>query len=266
MAKLKLPFKPNILETLNGTKTGKLYEFIQQLKTKRNPRIAWYPSAGDDFRGVLYLSKEYSAFNPATEIEPEPPDIFLFTDYFPWTDSKFLDTNIIYRDGRTSIEIKHIEELPKLNLERHPEIVEKIEPNHATNRVVYMELEVKSSVLKDFTNPVKVIYAFVENEAFYCDLLQKHQPHISHLIHVRYGGGLGGGGYASGRWLQSVLEKIGCEIYVNDNETSYKDGDRFFMKKCQIHSIERFDYPIIRTIPQDYWSYHGPVCWSKIKE
>ena len=71
-----------LLTELNGSKKGALKKFIDTFKGE--PRIAWYPSAGVDFRALLYLSPQYAASDPVDVEEPQTPDIFLFTDYFPW--------------------------------------------------------------------------------------------------------------------------------------------------------------------------------------
>jgi hypothetical protein len=42
-----------LLEHLNGNKAGQLNNFLDNFEGE--PRIAWYPSAGEDFRALLYL-------------------------------------------------------------------------------------------------------------------------------------------------------------------------------------------------------------------
>ena len=63
-----------LLLSLNGEKKGELQKFLN--KNKKEPRIAWYPSAGQGFRALLYLDPSYSQINPASESEPKSPDIF----------------------------------------------------------------------------------------------------------------------------------------------------------------------------------------------
>jgi len=46
------------LKELNGDRKGKFAGVIRDLPD--SPRIAWYPSAGVDFRDLLYLSSQYS--------------------------------------------------------------------------------------------------------------------------------------------------------------------------------------------------------------
>ena len=77
-----------LLINLNGNKTGQLKKLLDNFEGE--PRIAWYPSAGEDFRPLLYLHPKFSNLNRGIRQEPQTPDLFIFTDYFPWKSSKFL--------------------------------------------------------------------------------------------------------------------------------------------------------------------------------
>ena len=46
-----------LLLNLNGNKTGQLKKFLDVFEGE--PRIAWYPSAGEDFRPLLYLHPKF---------------------------------------------------------------------------------------------------------------------------------------------------------------------------------------------------------------
>ena len=181
------------LYELNGNKNGEFKKFLDNFEGE--PRIAWYPSAGEDFRSLLFLHPSYSKINPSIEIEPPAPDLFLFTDYFPWNNSRFLDSRFIYSDDRTMVIVESMEELPVLNLPLHKEIVG-FPKGLATDRIVFLKIKIDSVKLGIIYYPV--LYAFAENEAFFCDKLMPCNATISHIIHVRYGGGCGGGGYSSG--------------------------------------------------------------------
>ncbi|MDR1654359.1 MAG: hypothetical protein LBR96_00065, partial [Treponema sp.] len=62
-----------LLYNLNGNAKGKFKEYLDGFAEK--PRIAWYPSAGEDFRALLYLSPNFSE-NLNKEKLPESPDLF----------------------------------------------------------------------------------------------------------------------------------------------------------------------------------------------
>lgn len=250
-----------LLLELNGGRNGLLKSFINGLG--HEPRICWYPSAGEDFRSLLYLNKKYtSEINPSFEEEPLPPDLFVFTDYFPWTNSTFLDNRTIYFDGRTSIFIKDFEELPKNNLKLHDESVIFPEGSVATGRTVFMTIEIVSDKLGKITCPV--LYCFAENETFYREKIKPHKGVMTHVIHVRYGGGLGGGGKTSGAWIVNALEELGCEVFITDNHHYFQDGDYFTLQYCNLPETVNVSLREIRMIESEKWSDHGDVVFYKV--
>ena len=154
-----------LLSNLNGANTGLLNQFLNEFIGE--PRIAWYPSAGEDFRALVYLHPNFSQLHPATAQEPRPPDLFLFTDYYPWSNSNFLDNTTIYEDERTTVFIESMEELPRLNLKLHDELVSFPEGSIKTDRAFFLKIQITSNLLGNITFPV--LYAFAENETFYSE-------------------------------------------------------------------------------------------------
>ena len=249
------------LSDLNGNKNGEFKKFLEEFKGE--PRIAWYPSAGEDFRALLYLQPIFSKLHRIEIQEPQSPDLFLFTDYYPWQQSTFLDNRTIYSDHRTTVFIESIEELPRLNLQLHKELVEFPEGSKATDKALFLKIRIDSTQLGSITFPV--IYAFAENETFYCEKIIPNKATISHIIHVRYGGGVSGGGYASGVWLQNVLEKLECELFISDDHYSLQSGDLYALELCP--SIPKDSNAIltpIRVIPSRLWSGNGDVSFNLV--
>jgi len=219
-----------LLSALNGNNKGQLKKFLDDFKGE--PRIAWYPSSGKDFRPLLYLHPNFSQIFPVSVKEPPPPDLFIFTDYYPWEDCSFLDNRTIYKDTRTTVFIESIEELPRLNLTLHDEIVQFPKGSTLTDRAVFLRISINSGRLGNITYPV--IYAFAENETFCCNKLIPNKATISHIIHVRYGGGCGGGGHAKGAWLLNVLKKLNCELFITDGRLYWGTGDKFALEFCSV--------------------------------
>jgi hypothetical protein len=210
----------------------------------------------------LYLSTEYANQDPV-EHEPAAPDLFIFSDYFPWENDNFLDDTLIYQDEHTTIQIEKIEELPRLNLELHPEIVDFPAGSIATDRLIFIEVKVKSDVLGEFKFPV--LYAFAENEAFYCKKLAPNNAVISHIIHVRYGGGPFGGSKASGIWLKHVLCKLKTEVFISDDHFAWQSGDKYALEMCsEIPAICDAEFTEFRKVTGILWSNHGDVKWYKV--
>jgi hypothetical protein len=250
-----------LLYGLNGEKTGALRKWLDSFKGE--PHIAWYPSAGEDFRDLLYLNPKYSEINPPSNPEPPPPDIFLHTDYFPGSSPRFLNNQVIRPDKRTTITIKSIEELPCCNLPLDSEIVS-LQGSIATGRVVFLEVDVQSNVLGNFSCPV--VYAFVENAAFCAEKILPQQGRISHVIHVRYGGGTGGGN-STGIWLLNIFTKVKCEVFVSDGALNRQSGDDRVYKLYPALRGKEDNSPLkqIRKLWGESWSDYGDVTWNTLK-
>jgi len=246
---------------LNGPNNGYFRKFIDNFNGE--PRIAWYPSAGTDFKSLIYLHPKYSEINPALGVDPAPPEMFLFTDYYLSYFLEFINKPLIFSDSRTSISIEHIEWLPNLNLPLHREVIVFSEGSAFTDKAVFLMIKIKSNIFGESTIPV--IYAFAENEAFYCKKLAPTKVAISHIIHVRYGSGFGGG-RASGVWLLHVLKKLNCEVFITDNHHQWQRGDLFTLNYCsEIPPRSDASLMPIRLIPGYRWSNHGNVTWNIVR-
>lgn len=102
--------------------------------------------------------------------------------------------------------ISDMEELPRLDLPLDHEILESIDTSvEYVGKVAFMNVTFRHGSSRAITFPV--IYALCENEAFCSKVLLENKAELSHIVHVRYGGGCGGG-YASGAWLLVVLENV----------------------------------------------------------
>jgi hypothetical protein len=250
-----------LLNNLNGNRRGLFKQFLDSFSG--NPRIAWYPSAGEDFRALMYLNDAFSRREPCKGIEPAAPDLFLYTDYFPWTFSQFLRTPILYRDERTTIEIIDMERLPNVNLPLHEELVHFPEGGDFNDQALFMYVRVRSSVFGEFVRPV--LYVFAENETFYAAKMRRFQAQISHVIHVRYGGGYGGGGNSAGAWLLNVLKDLHCELFITDGHHHWQNGDDFALTLCpEIPREVNVELKRIRQIHEMRWSSHGHVSWNLV--
>ena len=249
-----------LLKQLKGEKNGLLKKYIDKLD--HTPNIAWYPSAGQDFRALMYLSREYSGYNKASEEETCFPELFIFSDYFPWDGSNFLDSKLIYEDTRTKVEILDIELLPDLNLPYDSEIIAFKPITKTKNRAVFMNVKVTSHRLGVLVRPV--IYCFAVNEAFCSLVLLKNDAEISHLVHVRYGEGFGGS-CSTGYWLRNILKKMKIKIYISRNGYHVEGGD---IAALRLYPNLRGSIPSlrpIRTITYRFWSGYGNLDWNIIE-
>ncbi len=252
-----------LLINLNGNKKGLFHKWLNNFDG--DPRIAWYPSSGTDFRDLMYLHSEFAKQNPASQPDPQEPDIFLHTDYFPWKRSKFLDTPEIYRDDRTRITVKAIEELDRCDLTLDDQLVDSPKGSVATGRVIFLEVEVSSTVLGNYSYPV--VYAFVDNASFCAKKMLPINARCSHIVHVRFGGGLGGGGKSTGVWLLNVLQKLHCDVFITDSKYGHGHGDERINELYPELSGSEDEGQLeqIREIAGERWSEHGDVSWNLIK-
>ncbi|MBF0238958.1 MAG: hypothetical protein HQM12_14750 [SAR324 cluster bacterium] len=248
------------LFNMNGNNRGAFFRWLNAFDGE--PRIAWYPSAHDDFRDLMYLHPQYAQMNPASKPEPSPPDIFLHTDYYPWKRASFFENSIIYSDKRTVVSVKSIEELPRCDLPIDDRIVDFPNENENPGRVLFMNIEIQSMVFGSFT--ALVLYVFVENAAFCAQRMLPLKCRLSHVVHIRFGGGMGGGGKSTGIWMLNVLRTFGCELFITDNHYGLQSGDqriyRLYPSLTGNEDTSRFDQ--IRVLRSESWSGHGDVSWN----
>jgi len=236
------------LNRLNGRKNGEFKKFIEQNK---NPRIAWYPSAGEDFRPLLFLQENYQKLNPPLGLEPVLPDILIFTDIHPWSDNWTETNHLLFKDRRTTVTIEHMESLPKLSRSQYNESIHRQYHGNANDKVVYLVIKLSSDCLETITFPV--LYVCTSNESFCCDLFRQRVS-ISHIILVRYGG--------TGSWLSNVLQQLNCELFISDRSHECQADLYDVQKVCDyIPNDCNAVLTPIRVTPGEQWSNHGDVFW-----
>ena len=109
-----------------------------------------------------------------------------------------------------------------------------------------------------------MLYAFAENEAFFCEKLIPNKATISHIIQVRYGGGFGGG-RASGAWLLNVLKMLNCEDFITDGHDIWQSGYYAALTLCpDIPKENLAQLTPIRLVQSDSLSGHGNVIWNLV--
>jgi hypothetical protein len=244
-----------LLRELNGRACGPFYHWLAHRKNA--PHIAWYPSAGADFRDLLHLNERFA--KPVAG-EPPAPELFLHTDYYCSGVPSFLEGSYLYQDARTAISILTKEELPPLNIPLDRDIVHFPSGSVVTGRVVFFEVEVVSCLLGSFTTAI--LYVFAENAAFCALKMLPNHARVSHIVHVRYGQGFGGS-HASGSWLLNTLRALRCKVFISDPHLHSSSGDlRVHELYPKLAGPEETDLlREIRVVPESRWSNHGDVSW-----
>ena len=244
-----------LLNKLAGAGSTLLRQWLKD--NPDEPRIAWYPSSGEDFRDLLFLHPSYRTIHPSFVAEPNAPTLFLHTDYLGGPSRPLFNSSVVYQDDRTCIHVLAKEELPNLELPVHQDLVAFPNGSSATHRVVFAVLHVFSNRLGAFKCPL--LYAFVENSAFCSQCLLPQRAKISHIVQVCYGHGLGGG-RASPAWLPTQIERLGVETYASDGtdeiEHAYGVETTFnIFPKLRGPNPDRKSWRLIRKFRHEAW--HG---------
>jgi hypothetical protein len=165
------------------------------LASNTEVNILYYPSAGPDMRPLVFTKQENLEFmglrDTANYFEP---DLFIFSDYFPFTDSKFLDSRYVHWDNYTLVYLEeYCEIMPtEAYAYRFNEDYVSFPSSPATGKAIFFRAKVTSHKLSQpfFKHG---IYFFYENVNLLEQLFLKHQMSFSHLVWKRDGSGLGGG-------------------------------------------------------------------------
>ena len=168
------------------------------LSQKEETNILYYPSAGEDLRPMLFSKIEclnYSGLQ-LTEEKYVEPNLFIFSDYFPFQESRFFDSTTLYSDVNTMIKIEGYCELfpnPQYyNYQFNRSYVD-FEKSHATGRAIFFKVKIHSHINGGITYYKQGIYFFYENVNLIDQLFMRHQLPVSHIVWKRDGSGLGGG-------------------------------------------------------------------------
>lgn len=264
----------HLLEHLNRGRQGLFARWLEAHPGQ--PRIAWYPSAGFDYRDLLYLHPRFSARHPVGEREPAAPDIFIHTDYLSFAES-FPKSSVLHEDKHARMVVRSCEELPPLSRCETGSLEGIVSrPDLATmlGRVFFLEIEVRSDTQGETVLPV--LYVFTENASFYANVVQPCFGRLSHILHIRYGNSLGGCGLSSGIWLLNILEPSGCEAFVTDNgydQPNWSDRkvEELYPELAGDHgALEggygRSPWRTLRTLSGRLWSDVGRVDWRSPPE
>lgn len=210
----------------------------------RDRRTLWYPSAGDDFRDLVFCSGEY----PGVEVAPEQ---FLHTDCCPRFDMD--SPGRVYEDAHTAVTLRFEREFDRLSAPRR-------EFAHwdgaDSGRIVLYRAEIVSDRFGRIERPL--IYAACENEWFAAEFLAPNRIAVDTVCHVRYGNGFGGAA-ASGAWLLRALKVLRTRHFISDPSLGMQDSDEAVLRRYpQLAGVPARLVPG-KTIPGKYWSKHGDV-------
>jgi len=211
-------------------------------------RLLWYPSAGSDYRDLLYLNP---AKSPDLGLHQEP-NIFCHTDY----DFRYFRNRAdpLFQDGNTCIRIKELFELelrPGLPVDYRVSPYYATFTDHAARRpqILLLDLDIVSNQLGRFER--SVFYFFFENYNFLGEILLKQDIEISHFVKIREGCGFGGC-RKSISVFYSMLANLNVRYLLVDHEIHYcrRTHDQYALRYGVDH--KKFSLKQLGALPS--WS------------
>lgn len=252
-----------LLNKIAGNTQGAFRQFLDRFNGNSEPRIAWYPSAGKDYRTLLYLNSRYTRTRPALHPEPDMPDLFIHTDFNGDQRIGLQEHRVLFRDHRTQITASTTELIRRISVRANQELTEGSAGHDLEGNCYFATLTVNSDKLGDFET--HLLYCFIENTFFFKHYLLPLEACISHLIHVRYGGGLGGS-RASGVWLRHALGLLRTEVFIHDETNHWLRGDQYAIAYCPALADQPEPNLIpLRTTNAGKWNGYGDVSWNLVR-
>ncbi|MBR3834824.1 MAG: hypothetical protein IKJ73_10925 [Lachnospiraceae bacterium] len=259
---------------------------VEQIIHDHN-RICWYPSAGADFRELLFLSKQFCAWKDVPIAAHELPDLFILTDCNP-SDTPYGyctgDTYIEQINGNSYDKMKYlfkainnctvitvndkVEFVEKLDVQFNQELY-KFDVSDNYGKAFYFSVHIASKQLGEWD--VNVLYILVENTSFAFDYLVKNNVTVDYIVKVRYGDQFGESN-VSGDWLAKLLKPLKTKYYLRNAFSLRKACDAIVELKDKFPTSDIVNDDVstlkleqIYRVNGSLWSGQGDIYWYKVK-
>lgn len=244
---------------------------------KQYKHICWYPSAGKDFRPLLFISDWYYKKNKVPRDDgQEFPDLFIFTDLCGLFDS-YGDTSclgvayyqlkegfcepgsnllrISYKNSSTEIIVKKHERLRDLNLPFKQEYAN-FDKASDYNSSLLLDVEIVSRI-NDVINryETSILYEAALNEFFAENFLIPNRIKTEYQVIVAYGGF--GGGHYGPQWILQKYREFGTK-YLIGNDYGWNHMSEDYPDNPAPH------FDMLYWIDGEQWSKGSPVVWYKL--
>ena len=241
--------------------------------------VCWYPSAGSDFRALLFLSDWYYKKNDVPTDEGQVlPDLFVMTDYLGlgslyeeerfWGDayeqirngycepgSCFL--HVAYKNTSTDIIVKRYERLRNMRLPYDYRLDCREEPE-AYNSAFLIEVEVVSRSYDEIRRyETSVLYAAAENQMFAKRIAIRCGFKMEYLVIMNYGAGFGGGNGIGFEWIFDEYKELGIRYVVSNHS----------VRACLAENGTAGAYPELKDFYGTdgvQWTRGNPVVWYRV--
>lgn len=242
------------------------YELQEQLKSYKS--ICWYPSAGTDLHGMLYLTPQY--LKTQGWEEKQLPDCFIFTDCDDWAVKGFLKNGsinaVLHQDKRTSIVAENLELAGELKLPYDERLI-LLPSKDMFGSVFYSRIKIQSNVFGEWETDF--FYIITENTAFATQFLIPNSIHVDYVTRIRYGGGFGGS-FVSGEHIRLLLNALHTRYFICDSgRLEYFPRD-MRLEGFREEFAEYFGHmrePEYFQMSEDnhQWSSYDSCTWYKVK-
>jgi len=250
-----------LLKGKNKTSQRRLNKLFDSLRD--NPKILWYPSAGNDYRDILEFSEVKidkknirGRINIVTDYGIPVPNLFIHTDYDKKTTYYEWLKSVLFYDGKTKVIAKEIYPLsidPSVTYEINRNFVAFPELAPQEPEVYLLDLEITSNKLGEIEKPV--IYFLFENINFFREVLLKHRINVAYMVKVREGCGFGGNGKSVSN-IYPYFPVVKTEYLIADDEIHFDENDLDMALKEKLRNYELIELKPNRQInpPTIKWS------------
>ena len=230
-------------------------KLIEVLKDKT---ICWYPSAGEDFRPLLYLSEQYVSTRDAIKNISPLPELFVFTDYH----NSYFDSNYkglkalsegtlrkgdyLFDDSvrgtlhfdckNTKIKVLSIKKID-IDISEFDHSLAGNEPSARYGTGYLMDVQIMSTDKTRIKNnlgtyDMHILYIFAENSAF-AEIFLRESIRVDFLLRIRYGVSFGGSRDTDGEWLKYAAPKLGVKYFLEETDLTgiLHNNDRKIIQK-----------------------------------
>jgi len=213
----------------------------------------YYPSAHEDLRPFVFSKNEaleYMGLN-LEAAKYEEPNFFIFSDYFPFSNSRFFDKKTLFNDNYTYIDIEDFCEIKPVEdnyqYQFNQDYVH-FSPSLATGKAIFFKAKIHSHKVEAPYFFRYAIYFFYENTNLIDQLFLRNNFYFSHVVWKRDGSGLGGG-RISLQFLYPIAAKNEARFFFLWNH--YQDEDN---PKVNLATLRKEEFPseIKRYIIEDF--------------
>ena len=248
-------------------------------------RLCWYPSAGADFRVLLFLSQKYFERNKINIPTDELPDLFILTDCNPQ------DIPYVKRRGFSGVDVlnsKAAENIREFNAYSDDDTEIKATglrkvgniKTHCDKRIYHLEksdnfgcafffhAHIVSRQLGEWD--ADVLYILTENTDFALRYLIPQRINMDYIIRVRYGDEFGGSAL-SGDWLTALLPVLNVKYFLSTRIDSKEIDDQPKLIKPMYPDLEadwdNKDYNLVDLyiVSGKTWSDQGDIHWYRVE-